>query len=82
MTAHDDAFDVCTPAMRKVYDLLEKVNDPELFDQLEVAIGDRVIEAEHAAIRQQGRVITAALSGDLVAWSGCAPRWRNRPEDV
>jgi hypothetical protein len=77
-----ETFDVCTPGMRRVYDLLEKIDDPELFSQLESAIGERVDEAEEAAIRHQGTVIMAAIRGDLVAWPACMPGWRNRPEDA
>ncbi len=73
--------DVCTPRMRRVYELLEKIDDRELFFALESAIGDRINEAEEDAVRQQGMVIMAAIRGDLVAWPQCAPRWNNRPED-
>ena len=34
--------------------------------------------AEQAGAVQQRRVIQAALRGDLSAWPGCSPQWRNR----
>ncbi len=82
MTTAEERSEVCTPCMDRIYDLLERVDEPGLFSQLEIAIGDRVMEAEEAAVRRQGKVIMAALRGDLVAWPGGEPRWRNRSEDA
>jgi hypothetical protein len=45
-------------------------------------IGDAVerlkFEWEERAIRQHGKVILAAISGDLMAWPDCTPDWKDR----
>jgi hypothetical protein len=68
--------------MHRIYRLLERVDEPGLFGELESAIGDLVCETERNAARQQGRVIMAAICGDLVAWPGGDPRWQDRPDDA
>ena len=63
-----------------VLDEVAAVAGFELVGRLEDAIIDRMREARDDVIRQQCAVIMAAMAGDLVAWPGCHPQWRDRPE--
>ena len=68
-------------------ELLETLRQrhPESVDylrELDNLNGDLVVEAETAAEVNQGRVIMAAIAGDLTAWPGCEPQWDNRPSDL
>ena len=62
-------------------ELRSRLEKPErdLLGTLGTAVADLVIEAQQRAIEHQGRVIMAAISGELTAWPGCMPDWDDRP---
>jgi len=55
--------------------------DPDLWNKFEDSINHLAVIAELAGAVRQGRVIEAALRGDLTAWPGCVPKWFNKPLD-
>jgi len=55
--------------------------DPKLWAAFEDSISHLVVIAELAGAVRQGRVVNAALRGDLTAWPGCCPQWYNAPRE-
>ena len=56
--------------------------DPKLWADFEDSLSQLVVIAELAEAIRQGRVIDAALRGDLTAWPGCCPQWHNAPTNA
>jgi hypothetical protein len=70
------------PALQEVSRLLDELVPDQRpgtpGDRLNLAILDAMSDAETEAVRRQGLVIMAAISGDFVADSGCEIEWLDR----
>jgi hypothetical protein len=66
------------PAWQAVDRLLDELV-PDRSDRSEIdqAITDLVIDTMKRAVRRQGKVIAAALAGDLTSWETDGPQWPN-----
>ena len=66
------------PAWQAVDRLLDELV-PDRSDRSEIdqAVTDLVIDTMKRAVRRQGKVIAAALAGDLTSWEGDGPQWPN-----
>ena len=64
------------PAWQAVDRLLDEIV-PERSDRqlLDDAITDLVTDTMKRAVRRQGKVIAAALAGDLTSWETDGPQW-------
>ena len=68
-----------SPALQAVDRLLDELvprdSQPDDRWELDDAITDLVIDTMRRAVRRQGKVIAAALAGDLTAWETDGPQW-------
>ena len=64
------------PAWQAVDRLLDEIV-PDRSDRSEIdqAITDLVTDTMKRAVRRQGKVIAAALAGDLTSWETDGPQW-------
>lgn len=64
------------PAWQAVDRLLDELV-PDRSDRLEIdqAITDLVSDTMKRAVRRQGKVIAAALAGELTSWETDGPQW-------
>jgi hypothetical protein len=68
-----------SPAQRAVDRLLDELvpqSDRRRWD-LDNAITDLVIDTMNRSIKRQGKVILAAIAGDLTSWRADGPQWPN-----
>lgn len=74
-----DAFDgAAEPARAILAKLCEDGADPKALSLLSDELASIWNAGMEVGARQQGRVIAAAITGDLTAWPGCAPFWERR----
>ena len=64
------------PAWQAVDRLLDELV-PDRSDRSEIdqAVTDLVIDTMRRAVRRQGKVIAAALAGELTSWETDGPQW-------
>lgn len=69
-------------AYQRLMEQVDKTCGRELYLQLDWAVDLKISAAEVKTIGAHGETIMAAIRGDLIAWPGSEPYWRNEPEET